>query len=225
MKLIIVEASRAYRDLLADKCQEDFEVLAVVASAEEGLQVIERTPADLLLLDLSQRLYDLQVIAERFLQFQPSLGIIGIARETNYYTLYRVYESPLRGYVCKEHDGVLTVTEALKRVSKGESYFSEAAEALKREMQSKPNTFYKLLSRREMQLLPDLCAGRTNEDIAQRMGLQASTVLWHRRNIMRKLGVHATTDLMRLGVSYGVIQPEVFDDFSDSWACSPTGEC
>jgi DNA-binding NarL/FixJ family response regulator len=206
VNLLIVESWRIYRELLEERCRDGFEVAGVVSTVEEGLKVCRKQRVDLLLLDLHELANRLMNVSHRFLELQPALRIIGVAPDTDHYTIYRVYNSPLQGYVCKRSDGIVTVMEALETVAGGKTYFSEAAQALRGEMQRDPSAFYKILSDREMELLPEFCAGHNNDCIAQRYGLRPSTVLWHRRNIMRKLNVHAATELMQFGLRHGFLQ-------------------
>ncbi|MGF1450631.1 MAG: LuxR C-terminal-related transcriptional regulator [Opitutales bacterium] len=207
MKLLIVESWRTYRDVLEERCRDHFEIVGVHATAKAGLDHARREPVDLLLLDLHELSGQLLHLSQQFLEARPALRIIGIAPDTDHFTIYRVFNSPLHGYLCKRHDGILTVMEALTTVADGKTYFSEAAQALRGEMQRDPAAFYKILSDREMELLPDFCAGYSNEALAQHYGLRPSTVLWHRRNIMRKLNIHSATALMQFGIAHGFICP------------------
>ena len=47
------------------------------------------------------------------------------------------------------------------------------------------------LTRRELEVLSDLAAGRTNKQIARDLGVSLNTVKFHVRNLFQKLGVNS----------------------------------
>jgi len=62
-----------------------------------------------------------------------------------------------------------------------------------------------LLSHTELRLLPLLALGHTNSEIADRTRISASTAQTHRRNVMSKLEVHTTVELVRRCIQVGVV--------------------
>lgn len=62
-----------------------------------------------------------------------------------------------------------------------------------------------LLGAREREVLKFIAAGLRTPCIAERMGIRAGTVGVHRRNIMRKLGLHSVADLTRHALREGLI--------------------
>lgn len=67
-------------------------------------------------------------------------------------------------------------------------------------MQSKPD-----LGDREEQVLKLVAVGRTSKEIARNLAISPSTVDVHRRNIMRKLGLHKAADLTRFAIRHQII--------------------
>lgn len=61
------------------------------------------------------------------------------------------------------------------------------------------------LSGREKEVLIEVVKGFTNKEIAQRLNLSIYTVLTHRRNIARKLGIHSQAALVIYALSKGLI--------------------
>jgi len=52
------------------------------------------------------------------------------------------------------------------------------------------------LTEREQQILGFVATGNTNREIAETLGISFKTVDHHRTNLMRKLGVHSTAELL-----------------------------
>ena len=61
------------------------------------------------------------------------------------------------------------------------------------------------LGRREAQVLRLVAVGRTSKEIARNLDISPSTVEVHRRNIMRKLGLHKAADLTRFAIRHQMI--------------------
>jgi two-component system NarL family response regulator len=61
-----------------------------------------------------------------------------------------------------------------------------------------------LLSRRERQVLALIAEGKRSSEIAERLKISLGTVEVHRRNIMRKLGLHTVAQLTRYAIREGL---------------------
>ena len=62
-----------------------------------------------------------------------------------------------------------------------------------------------MISRRERQVLALLAAGKRSPEIATQLNISVATVEAHRRNIMRKLGLHTVADLTRYAIREGLV--------------------
>ena len=61
----------------------------------------------------------------------------------------------------------------------------------------------KALSKRELEILKCVALGRSSKEISDIKSISIHTVGTHRKNIMRKLDLHNTADLVRLAVACG----------------------
>jgi two-component system NarL family response regulator len=64
------------------------------------------------------------------------------------------------------------------------------------------------LSAREREVLQLLAEGLSSPEIAQRLFVATSTVETHRRNLMRKLGIHSVADLTKYAILEGLTSLE-----------------
>lgn len=62
------------------------------------------------------------------------------------------------------------------------------------------------LTARESEVLRLVAEGHTNAEIAERLGLSRKTVDSHRTNLMRKLGIHEVTELVKYALRKGIIK-------------------
>jgi len=63
----------------------------------------------------------------------------------------------------------------------------------------------KSLTKREMQILKLIVAGKTNKKIAQELYRSERTIEYHRNSLIHKLGVHNTADLVKRAIAAGIV--------------------
>ena len=61
------------------------------------------------------------------------------------------------------------------------------------------------LTPRELQILQQIVAGKSNKEIASDLNLSANTVAVHRANIMDTLGIHKTAELVVYAIRNGLV--------------------
>jgi DNA-binding NarL/FixJ family response regulator len=49
--------------------------------------------------------------------------------------------------------------------------------------------------------------GRTNKEVASKLGVSVKTVDAHRSNIMRRLNIHSVAELVRYAIRNKIIEP------------------
>ncbi len=111
------------------------------------------------------------------------------------------------GYLSKDI-GAKDLIEAIKQVNKGERVFSKSIIKImqKKYIPEEENTSEPILiSKREQEVLNLVAAGKTSQQIADTLFLSVRTVESHRYNIMQKLDISNTAQLVR----YAVMNPEV----------------
>ena len=64
---------------------------------------------------------------------------------------------------------------------------------------------YDLLTDREREVLQLLAEGRSNKDVANLLGLSVTTIETHRTNMMQKLGLHSTAEIVLYAVRKRII--------------------
>lgn len=60
------------------------------------------------------------------------------------------------------------------------------------------------LTKREIQILSSILAGKTNKQIAQMLSRSCRTIEYHRNRLMRKLNAHNTAELVKRAVALGI---------------------
>ena len=61
------------------------------------------------------------------------------------------------------------------------------------------------LSERELQILKQLCAGKSNKEIAQKLWISESTVKHHAKSVFKKLGAVSRAEAIGIGSEARII--------------------
>jgi len=116
-----------------------------------------------------------------------------------------------RGYLLKDAEDV-DLLKAVKAVGRGGSYFSPAISKVLLEAYlgeagaQEIDDNLALLTAREREVLQLIAEGKTNKEIASRLGVSINTVETHRKHIMEKLDLHNTAEIVRFAVRKKVVQ-------------------
>ena len=194
-----------FRGFLRKICEDGLglAVVAEAAVAADALAACERHHPRILLLDLELPDGNGLDVAPELKRVSPETRILAISAKVDDYTLFRVVDSGVDGYIDKVGSSVESLTTAIRTVLTRGAYFSPAVETALRKMAEDPQAFPKILSPRELDVLRVIGGGCSNAQAAQSLGMTVTTAKTHRRNIMSKLGLHNSRELMRYAAAVG----------------------
>jgi DNA-binding NarL/FixJ family response regulator len=122
----------------------------------------------------------------------------------------RALKAGVRGYLLKD-SAASDLVRAIEVVSQGKSFFSPKISRILAEdyvrvlkQRGEEDTF-ELLTGREREILQLLAEGQTNKDIASVLNISLYTVETHRGNILQKLNLHNSAELVLYAVRKGII--------------------
>lgn len=203
--IVVIEDHAFVRGLIDRVCEDAF-TSAVVASARdgrEGLELCRQVKPRLVLLDLELPDIDGFELVAQIRAVAPTTRILVLSSHTESYVLHRVQQAGVEGFVDKNEQTPEMLTVALRTVADGGTYFSASVEQALAKYRADPLAFTKVLSEREQELLRRLGQGHSDQVIAEQLKLSELTVRNHRRNIMAKIGVHSTPELIRYALERG----------------------
>ncbi len=205
MKFVLVEDQVMFRSLvrrlLVDECQGKI-LLETSTLAELRANLDKVRSADLLLLDIRLPDGDGIEIVREMSEAQVSTPVLLFSSSCEDYVVERVNKSFAQGFVHKDEDPKVLLT-AIQIVAAGGAFFSPRFVDRRRQLDSNPDSFDKILSKREQELLSLLGSGYSDSEVAAVIGASAGTVQAHRRNIMSKLGVHSAQELQAYALKSG----------------------
>lgn len=173
------------------------------STGHDGLALTRTLRPDLVLLDLVLSDADGVALALELarLPFPPRVLLLSARRDAA--ALYAASEPHIAGLLLKSHGALGQLPQAIGTVAAGGKYYpTEVREALRR-FRADPQAFFKLLSPRQIALLPHFARAESDEEIATGLGLSAHTVKSHRQTVMRKLDLHGPARLTHWAIVNG----------------------
>jgi DNA-binding NarL/FixJ family response regulator len=193
---------------------EQYPELEVAGEAANGRDVIrlaaELRPA-VILMDVAMPLLNGIDAAEQILRANGQIGIILLTMHADESYVLRALNAGVKGYLLKE-SAEEDLLRAIKAVSQGKPFFSPAItktlledymRVLKQEGLS--DTF-ELLTPREKEVLQLLAEGKSNKEAASILDVSLYTVESHRTNLMQKLGLHNTAEIVLYAVRKNLVR-------------------
>lgn len=172
----------------------DIKVKGEAGNGEEGIELIQATNPDVVLLDINMPVMNglqmLQKLKENKLEVK--ILILTIHNEIEY--LAKAVEIGINGYVLKDSDSEI-LKKAIFTIHEGETYIQPNLAPLLNEKISfqEENAAINDLTKREVEVLKLLAEGLFNKEIAYKLSISEKTVKNHVSNIFRKIEVFDRT--------------------------------
>jgi DNA-binding NarL/FixJ family response regulator len=136
---------------------------------------------------------------------KPKLRILVLSMHQELQYAVRAIKSGASGYLTKE-SAPSQLEQAIRKIAGGGAYVSaEVAEQLALgAMPGSAGHPHENLSDREFEVFRMLAAGVSVTEIASRLKLSVKTVSTHKANLMQKMGLRNTSELIRYAIKHGV---------------------
>lgn len=187
-------------------------VIGQLYEAQNGADTIRiagEEPIDLILLDIDlPDISGFEVCQQ--LKAAPSCPkIIALTMHGNAGYINKMIKTGVDGYLLK-NTGRDELLRAVKNVMDGERYFSkDVTDALISGMQQprKPKTsdFIQKLTRREKEILQLITEELTTDEIAEKLFISPTTVISHRKSLLRKLNAKNVAGLVKKAYEFGLL--------------------
>jgi DNA-binding NarL/FixJ family response regulator len=177
--------------------ESDIEVVGVAGTASEAEEIARRESPDVALMDF--RLPDRSgaEAADAIRAEQPDVAVVFLTADTSDDTIGRAVQAGAVGFLIKG-DAPTEIAGAIRRAAAGEMLIPAdvLARLLVEQHQNAQATFERAtviaqFTPRERDVLSLMAEGLDNAVITERLFVELTTVRWHIRNILEKLGVHS----------------------------------
>lgn len=181
-----------------------FKIESETDLSKDFVNEVFKHKTDILLFDCFNMKNGLEKV-DLILSNNKKLKLVIISDNQNINETLTVISKGIKGYILK-NCALEEFIIAINKIAKGENYYS--SEVSKRLIYRKSNNNYDLLSFREKQIIQLFSSGLNALEIAQNLYLSKHTINTHRKNILKKLNLNSTTEMVLFCLKNGII-PEI----------------
>jgi DNA-binding NarL/FixJ family response regulator len=205
VRIVIVEDHLMFREVLCKVCTNELhhEVVAEAGDGRQAVQKVTELNPDLVLLDLHLPGLDGFGVLSEIRRLSPVMRVLVLSSHCDEYTVFQAERAHVNGFVDKNTNTVATLKQAIESVGAGRVWFSDTFLRVKAARHRDPNSFDKVLSDRERAVLALLGEPMSDAEVAERLEIAPETVEKHRFNMLRKLELATTTELIRYARDHG----------------------
>lgn len=195
------------------KGHDEYQVVAEAANGEEALEKVEETKPDVLLLDISMpKMSGLDAIKE-VKRISPQTKILIITVYKAYAYTMKAFEVGANGYLSKEK-AAEELLPALAKVMQGKVYLTPSVSSYLVEKaidkQAAQLSDKEFLTKREREILHLVGEGKTAKEIAGLLYISPRTVENYKNNLLKKLDLHRTSDLIKYAIKHKIVDIEEY---------------
>ncbi|MEB6570799.1 nitrate respiration regulation response regulator NreC [Staphylococcus auricularis] len=194
--------------------QEDMEVVDTAADGREAYQKVMQHKPDVLIMDLSMPPGESGLIAtSKIAESFPDTKILILTMYDDEEYLFHVLKNGAKGYILKNAPDEQLVL-AVRTVYQGDTYVdmkmttslvNEFVNNSKSE-EEVTNDPFKILSKRELEILPLVAKGYGNKEIAEKLFVSVKTVEAHKTHIMTKLDLKSKPELVEYALKKKLLE-------------------
>ena len=202
IRVIIVDDHKMIRDGIKLMLKNNPEI-KVVNEFDNGLDVIKYidknpTSVDVILMDISMFKLDGIAATRDIKSNHAGINVLAITMHIEKSYIMDMMKAGASGYVLKE-SGASDLVEAIKTIAAGKQFFSSEVSSVivKSIIEEEPKKHVRdIISDREKEVILLVAQGLSNNKIGEKMCLSPRTVESHRRNILQKLDIKNTAELI-----------------------------
>jgi DNA-binding NarL/FixJ family response regulator len=190
--------------------QSQFDIVAEAANEEELIALLEKHCPDVVTLDYHQPPYFKPSTVQLIKTLAPQAHLLIISSDNSKSSIYQVLEYGANSFLTKTC-GEQEIVDAVKAAAKGDKFFcSKVLDYILERSFSKndDNCAPMPLSPREVEIVRLVAKGLIAKEIAGTLNLSTHTVYTHRKNIMKKLQLNTSSELVLYAVNQGIVEQE-----------------
>jgi len=194
------------KSLLATRM--DFTVVGEASTSGDLFEKLPSSKPDVVVIDFHQpEAFSMQDLLN-LRQGYPAISVLVISTHQHAEAILQTIKLGIHTYILKEC-GSEEVLQALDAVRKGEKFFCgtvlDALLGKNVEQSSQLACEPVNLSAREIEIVQWIANGCTNKEVAEKLFLSIHTVTTHRKNILKKLHLRNTSELVLFAVKQGLV--------------------
>jgi two-component system, NarL family, response regulator NreC len=190
--------------------QSGFTIVAEAADGREAVELAATLDPDVAVVDIGMPNVNGIEAAGRITDKRPETAVVILSMHADESYVLRALKSGARGYLLKDSPEE-DLINAINAVHQGKAFFSPviskmlAEDYIRQIRQRGVEDSYELLTPREREILQMLGEGNSNKEVARKLNLSLHTIETHRGNLLEKLNLHSTAELILYAVRKGIV--------------------
>jgi len=188
---------------------QNIEVIGTALNGVELMALLEKDKPDVILMDINMPKMN-GIEATKIIDAKmPWVKVIALSMYDHPVYIKKMFKSGAKGFVSKNATK-MELGKAIEMVYHGDIYISEEiSRILLREYSntsdSDENADYTSLTSREIEIIQLLADGLYTKEIAEKLFISDKTVERHKTNILKKLKLRNTAQLVKVAIIKGII--------------------
>lgn len=213
--IAIIDDHKIVREGLKSMLMENhsIQVIAEGANGDDLLEILKVQTPTLIIMDISMPGKSGIELTEYLTAHHPQIKVLILTTNSDEESIIAAIEAGANGFLHKDCS-VKELFNAIELISAGEGYFSENITGIIyksyiNRIQYDKNykqTNQKTLSEREVEIIKLFAEGLSYKEIANQLNLSTKTIESHKNNILQKLELSTTIDLVKYAIKNKIIR-------------------
>ncbi|NQX98674.1 MAG: response regulator transcription factor [Flavobacteriales bacterium] len=209
IKILLVDDHKLIRDglKLIINTSDNIKVIGECGDGKEAISYLKRNAddIDLVLMDIAMPKMNGVDATKIITELYPRINVLALTMHVEETYIMNMIKAGALGYILKD-SGREKLIEAIKTVYRKEKYYSnEVSLKLIDLLLHKDKVVKQTLTERETEILKLISNGYTNKEVADFLFISSRTVESHRRNILKKLKLRNTAELIKYALSNSLV--------------------
>ena len=209
-RVLIADDHRLVAEGLSRLLGSDYELVGIVENGRELVKAADRHHPDLIVADISMPELNGIEAVRQIKKNDQHVKVVFLTMHPDVCYAVEAFSVGASGYLLK-HSATSELLSALQEVSQGKTYMTpliaaELIESYKNGGHVR-NDALAMLSGRQREVLQLLVEGKSAKIVAEELYISPRTVEFHKYDMMKKLGINSSAELVQFAITHGIISP------------------
>ena len=192
---------RGFRRILED--EDGMSIAGEASNGVEAIRMAYELKPKVVVMDLSMPELDGVQATKEIMKHLPATEVLILSMHADDNYVRNALDAGAKGYLLKSAIDV-DLVGAIKAVAEGKQFIGSGLKYVAVEQDDEVSR----LTGRERQVLQLIAQGKSNKEIAGLLELSVNTVSVHRANLMEKMNIHRTAELVLFAIRKGLVAPQ-----------------